>query len=99
LESIKAVKLDVGQFLADSIGSITFKDSNRGFFFDSTKGEALAPCLQVSGHSAGTGAALIVYGYGLTPPDDQCFCDLKDSIDDCCCSIEDVNRLNLSTWL
>ena len=37
---------------------------------------------------------LIVYGHGLTPPDDQCFCDLKGSIDDCCCSIEDVNRLN-----
>jgi len=30
-------KLDVEQFLADNAGSITFKDSNKGFFFESTK--------------------------------------------------------------
>ena len=36
-----------------------------------------------AGGSGGSGAA-----------EESCFCDLQGAIDDCCCSAEDVNRLN-----
>ena len=36
---------------------------------------------------------LLLLGHGVAA-NEQCFCALSGIVDDCCCSIEDVNKLN-----